>query len=329
MTNWGIIGLGKIARQFAEDLQRLPNARLHAVASTSAERANAFAAEFGASHAFGNYADIVACPDLDVVYVATPHPLHCENTLLCLENGLPVLCEKPFAMNQAEVRRMIAAARRNRVFLMEALWSRFIPAMETAFQLIEQGEIGELHTIKADLGFKMPYDPASRVYNKSLGAGSLLDLGIYPAMLALSIWGKPEPENICAAAAFTHTDVDESCAFTFQYPQGKLAICHSTIAANTSLGAHLYGTEGTIFLHPRWHHSQKITLSRYNGRQESFRELEIPYEGRGYLYEAAHVMQCLDNEMLESEVVPLSFSLDLAETLDSIREKIGLRYDGE
>ena len=326
MTNWGIIGLGKIARQFADDLRLLPNARLHAVASTSAERASAFAAEFGAVHAFGRYEDMVLCPDLDVVYVATPHPFHCENTLLCLENGLPVLCEKPFAMNMDEARRMVAAARRNRVFLMEALWTRFIPAIEQVFQRVENGEIGTLHTIKADLGFKMPFDPQSRVFKKSLGAGSLLDLGIYPAMLAVSLFGKPEPENICAAATFTNTDVDESCVFSFQYPAGRLAIGHSTIAANTSLGAHLYGTEGTIFLHPRWHHTQKLTISRYDGRQESFRDLEIPYVGRGYSYEAAHVMQCLDNELPESEIVPLELSLDLVETLETIRGKVGLVY---
>ncbi|MBK6993441.1 MAG: Gfo/Idh/MocA family oxidoreductase [Lewinellaceae bacterium] len=156
MTNWGIIGLGKIARQFADDLRLLPNARLHAVASTSQERAAAFAAEFGATHVYSRYEDIVHCPDLDVVYVATPHPFHCENTLLCLENGLPVLCEKPFAMNMAEARRMVGAARRNRVFLMEGLWTRFIPAIEQVFQMVEQGEIGELHTIKADLGSKCP-----------------------------------------------------------------------------------------------------------------------------------------------------------------------------
>jgi predicted dehydrogenase len=326
MTNWGIIGLGKIARQFADDLQHLPGAKLHAVASTSMDRAEAFAAEFGAAHAFGRYADIVNCPGLDVVYVATPHPLHCENTLLCLENGLPVLCEKPFAMNFTEARRMVSAARRNRVFLMEALWSRFIPGFEKVVQMVEAGEIGRLHTIKADLGFKMPMDLNSRVYNKALGAGALLDLGIYPAMLALSFFGKPAPEDVCASATFTNTDVDESCAFNFQYPEGCLALSHATIAANTSLGAHLYGTEGTIFMHPRWHHPQKITISKYDGRQETFQDLDIPYLGRGYHYEAAHVMQCLENELLESDVVPLDFSLDLMETLDVVREKIGLEY---
>lgn len=327
MINWGIIGPGRIARKFAEDLRLLPNARLHAVASSSAERAQLFAAEFGARHAYGRYEDLMTCPDLDVVYVATAHPFHCENTLLCLENGLPVLCEKPFAMNLSEARRMVSAARHNRIFLMEGLWTRFIPAVEQAFEMVEKNEIGHLHTIKADLGFNMPVDLNSRVYNKSLGAGSLLDLGIYPALLALSLFGKPAPEHIQAAATFTKTDVDESCAFMFQYPGNRLALCHSTIAANTSLGAHLYGSEGTIYLHPRWHHTQKLTVTRYDGREESFRDINVPYQGHGYSYEAAHVMQCLENGYLESETVPLDFTLDLMETLDIIREKVGLVYD--
>lgn len=326
MTNWGIIGLGKIARHFAEDLRLLPNARLHAIASTNLDRALDFAAHFGAHHAFGTYQDMLSCDGLDVVYVATPHTFHCENTCMFLENGLPVLCEKPFAMNFDEARRMVASARRNRVFLMEALWTRFIPAIEQALRWVEQGEIGVLHTIKADLGFKMPFDPNSRLFDKRLGAGSLLDLGIYPALLALTFFGKPAFDDICAAATFGPTDVDESCAFTFQYPNGKLAIGHSTVAANTELGAYLYGTEGTIYLHPRWHHTQKLTLSRYDGRQEQFREVEYPYEGRGYHHEAAHVGWCLENGLLESDVVPLDFTLDLVETLDAIRTKIGLVY---
>ncbi|MFM7154171.1 MAG: Gfo/Idh/MocA family protein, partial [Bacteroidota bacterium] len=150
--NWGIIGMGRIARKFADDLKLIPGARLHAVASTSADRAGAFAREYGAQHAYGRYEDLLSCEGLDAVYVATPHVYHCENALMCLENGLPVLCEKPFSMNTAETRRMIEAARRNRVFLMEALWSFFIPGVQKAFDLLEQGVIGELHTIRADLG---------------------------------------------------------------------------------------------------------------------------------------------------------------------------------
>ncbi len=324
--HWGIIGPGRIARKFADDLRTLPNARLHAVASTSAERARAFADAYGAPHAFGQYADLLDCPGLDVVYIATPHALHAEHALLCLERGLPVLCEKPFAMNLAEARRMVAAAHRHRVFLMEALWTRFIPSMDLALTLIAEGEIGEVHTVKSDFGFKMPFDPHSRLYNKALGGGSLLDIGIYPALLNLLVFGKPAPEDVLAAAAFTATDVDESCAFTFQYPGNRLALAHSTLAANTPVEANLYGTEGTIYLHPRWHHSQRLTISRYAGREEEKRIVDLPYTGWGYAFEATHVMECLEKEMLESDRLPLDFTLDLVETLDIIREKIGLEY---
>ena len=324
--NWGIIGASKIARKFADDLKRLPNARLHAVASTSAERAAAFAAEYGAPHVFGRYEDIVNCPDLDVVYIATPHVLHCENALFCLEHGIPVLCEKPFAMNSAEARRMVAASRKNRAFLMEALWSRFIPAVDHAFTLVENGEIGEIHTVKADFGFRMPFEPTHRIFNKALGGGSLLDIGIYPALLSLFVFGKPAAEDVQATATFTSTGVDESCVFTFQYPGNRLGLGHSTVAANLPVEAWIFGTEGTIYLHPRWHHTDRLTVSRYEGRQEVKRDLHIPYEGWGYAFEAAHVMQCLENDMLESDKLPLDFTLDLTETLDVIREKVGLEY---
>jgi predicted dehydrogenase len=324
--NWGIIGLGKIARKFADDLKLLPNARLHAVASTSAERAAAFAAEYQAPHSFGRYEDLMKCPDLDIVYVATPHVLHTENTLMCLENGLPVLCEKPFAMNLAAARHMVEVARKRRVFLMEGLWSLFIPGVVRALELARNGSIGHLHTIKADLGFKMPFDPDSRIHNKALGAGSLLDLGIYPTLLSLAAFGKPAEENILAAATFTASGADESCAFTFRYPENRLMLGHSTINAITSLTASLYGSEGTILMHPRWHHTQKLTISKYDGRTEITHEEELPYEGHGYHYEAAHVIQCLENECTESPVASLDFTLDLTQTLDAVRQKIGLEY---
>jgi predicted dehydrogenase len=324
--NWGIIGLGRIARKFASDLKLLPNARLHAVASTSAERASAFATEFGATHAFSRYEDLVNCPDLDVVYIATPHIFHYENSLLCLENKIPVLCEKPFAMNGIQALQMVATARKHRVFLMEALWTLFIPGVRHALELVEKGEIGKLHTIKSDFGFKMPFDPASRVYNKALGGGSLLDIGIYPVLLSTYLFGRPDSENIQATATFGPTDVDESCVFAFQYPDNRLAMGHSTVAARTLIDAWLYGTEGTIRLHPRWHHTKKITVSKYEGIEEIMHDIEMPYDGWGYQYEAAHVMDCLEREMLESDVVPLNFTLDLTETLDNIRGKIGLEY---
>ena len=325
--NWGIIGLGKIARKFAEDLRRLPNARLHAVASTSRERAKDFAVEYKAPYFFGTYEDIVRCPDLDVVYVATPHVLHCENALLCLEHGIPVLCEKPLAMHSNQVQRMVNTARRKRTFLMEALWTRFIPAFDHAMDLIERGEIGKVHTIKADFGFLAENNPKGRLLNKELGGGALLDIGIYPVLLSQFIFGKPDPEDIQAAATFTATDVDDSCAMIFQFPGKKLSLLHATIAANTPIEAHIYGSHGSITLHTRWHHPQHLTVNKHVGTVTQSRIVEMPYGGWGYAFEAKHVMECLEENMVESPLVPLGLSEELMETLDAIREKIGLQYE--
>jgi len=324
--NWGIIGLGKIARKFADELRRLPNARLHAIASASPERARAFAHEYNVPNVYVRYEELVLCPDLDVVYIATPHVLHCENTLLCLENRIPVLCEKPFAMNGQEARKMVDLARRNNTFLMDALWTRFIPAVEYALALVAQGEIGVVHTVKADFGFRMPVDPVSRIYDKTLGGGSLLDVGIYPALLALSILGKPLDDDIVAAATFTASGVDESCAFAFRYPENRLAIGHSSIHTNTPVEAWIYGSEGSIYLHPRWHHTQKLTISEYDGHEERTRDVDFPYQGWGYAFEADHVMTCLKEGRTESDRISLDFTLDLVDTLDAIRRKIGLEY---
>ncbi len=329
MTNWGIIGLGRIARKFADDLRLVPGARLHAVASTDLERAQAFAKDYDVPHAFGSYEGIVHCPDLDVVYIATPHVLHCENTVMCLENGLPVLVEKPFAMNLEEARRMTEAARRNRVFLMEALWTRFVPAIEHAFELIENGEIGPVHSLAADFGFHAPFDPAWRIFNKKLGGGSLLDVGIYPVLLSQFLFGKPAREDIFATATFTETGVDRSCMMNFRFPGDRLSALRSSIANNSLMLAQIYGEKGTLSLHPRWHHTQKLTVSAFDdaNRTEIKHDIEFPYDGWGYSFEAAHVGQCLENQLLESPKVPLSFSEDLTETLDTIREKIGMRYE--
>lgn len=327
-TRWGIIGLGRIARKFADDLRLLPNARLHAVASTDLDRAADFAREYDVPHHFGSYEAIVGCPDLDVVYIATPHVGHCAATVFCLENGLSVLVEKPFAMNSEEAQRMIAAARRNGVFLMEALWTRFIPAVAEAFNLLKNNEIGEVHSIQAQHGFHAPFDADWRIFNKKLGGGSLLDIGIYPVLLSNFIFGRPADEDIFATATFTPTGVDATCAMIFKFGEKKLAQLGSTILSNTPMEAQIFGELGTITLHPRFHHTQKLTVSRFDDarRTEVSRTVEMPYEGWGYHFEAAHVMDCLGKNLLESPLVPLQFSSDLMATLDAVRQKIGLKY---
>jgi predicted dehydrogenase len=324
--NWGILGMGKIARKFADDLRLLPNARLHAVASASLDRAQDFAAAYDVPHAYGTYEEIVECPDLDIVYVATPHALHFTCAMLCLSCRIPVLCEKPFAMNAHEARKMIELAHNNQVFLMEALWTCFMPSFQRALELAESGAIGTVHTVKSDFGFKLPLDPNSRLFNKTLGGGALLDIGIYPVMLAMRVFGKPDALHIQAAATFTETEVDDTCVFTFQYPEKRIALGHATVAANTPVEAWILGTEGSIYLHPRWHHTAQLTIAQYQDRAEETREEYFPYAGWGYHLEAQHVMECLEKGLQESPIVPLQFTLALAETLDAIREKVGLAY---
>jgi predicted dehydrogenase len=316
--NWGIIGPGKIARKFAADLRLVPNACLHAVASRSLERSRAFADEFGAPLAFGSYEALADCPDLDVVYIATPHPFHAPNALFFLERGIPVLCEKPIAMNLTEAQAMVDMAREKQVFLMEAFWTRFIPSVQQVFDWIGEGRIGEIRLIEADFGFKTDFDPHSRLYDIALGGGSLLDIGIYPAWLAVQLLGKPASDTIRSSATFSPTGSDISCSFSFAYPHGALARGLSTVAVNTPIEARIYGEKGTLHLHHRWHHPQQVTLSLYDGRDQYSEVFDFPFEGWGYRFEAEHVGDCLRAGLTESPLLPLQGSLDLMATLDGI-----------
>lgn len=321
MTNWGIIGLGKIAHKFAKDLLLLEDARLYAVASRSQERSQAFADQYNVPHCYDRYEDLMQCAGLDVIYIATPHTAHFENTMLCLQNGKAVLCEKPFAMNVREVQEMVNTARRTDTFLMEAMWTRFMPTIHKMLEIIQKGEIGEVIAVKADFGFHAPFDPASRIYNPALGGGSLLDIGIYPVFLAQLLFGKPS--KISALANFGATGVDEDLGMILQYENGKLAHLHSSVIAKTQTEAFIYGTEGFIHLHPRWHEPTFMTLQRYG---EPAQDFTFDYRGNGYYLEALEVMDCLQKGKKESDQLPLSFSLELMETLDRIRQEIGLKY---
>lgn len=320
--NWGIIGPGKIAHKFAQDLDKLPNARLHAVASRSEERARAFALQYGAPHAFGTYEAITSCPGLDVVYIATPHPGHRDNAIMCLNAGIPVLCEKAFAMNSRQVQEMVDAARANDTFLMEALWTRFTPSTTKALELIGHGRIGDVLSVKADFGFRAAYDPNSRLFDLALGGGSLLDIGIYPVFLALLILGKPA--EIQAVAHIGATGVDEELGMLFKYEGGQLAHLHSTLRAFTKTEAYIYGERGAVHLHTRWHEPTTLSLILEDRRPQDYR---FDYHTNGYSYEAEEVMHCLKHGLKESPLLPLSFSQDLMAVLDGVREKIGLEYE--
>ncbi len=325
--NWGIIGLGKIAHKFAQDLRHVPDARLHAVASTDAHRAVDFAKQYGAQYHFSSYEAILNCPHLDVVYIATNHPQHCATTLMCLRRRIPVLCEKPFGMNANEVHMMIDSAKAHNTFLMEALWTRFIPAFQRAMELIHNGAIGRPLSMKADFGFAAPFNPNNRIFNKDMGASSLLDIGIYPILLAQSIFGKPAV--VQAMATMSQTGIDETCAMNLQYAKGEIAMCHSTVAADTNVEATIYGEKGVLYFHPRFHNTQKLTIKYFHNLGEE--TYSLPFDGSGYQFEAMEVNKCLKNNQLESGIMPHKFSTDLIETLDWVRREIGLvfpKHDG-
>ncbi len=322
--NWGIIGLGKIARLFAEDLAKLDNARLSAVASRSQERADAFAKEFGAAHAYGSYEAMMECPELDVVYIATPHSLHHENTLMCLNAGFSVLCEKAFALNARQAEEMVNLARSRGLFLMEALWTRFLPTTTKALELIQADTIGRIQSVKADFGFKAPYDAESRLFNPALAGGALLDIGLYPVFLAYLMLG--EPQEVHAAARIGATQVDEEIGMLFSYADGRMAHLHATLRAHTKTEAFLYGDKGTLHWHTRWHEPSNFSIIGEDGRPHNH---YFEWATNGYSFEAQEVMRCLAEGRTESELWPLDKTLGLMRLLDRVRREVGLVYPGE
>ncbi len=321
MTRWGIIGPGRIAHKFAQDLMQVADAKLTAVASRDLGRAQAFAQEYGATYTYGSYEEIVNCPELDAVYIASPHIGHFEHTLLCLNEGIAVLCEKPFAMNTAQVSEMIHVARSKNVFLMEALWTRFLPTTLKALEIIESGAIGKVLGVKADFGFKAPYDVTKRTFNKELGGGALLDIGIYPLFFSYLMLGKPA--KIKAQAIFGETNVDESIGMTLTYEEGTFAFLDATFMTKTTCEAFVYGEKGTIRIHPRWHESRVLTVEYEDETTETF---FFDRPTWGYQYEIEEVNACLAAGKLESQSWSLNDSINLISLLDAVRSEIGLVY---
>ena len=322
--NWGIIGLGGIAEKFAIGLSVLENANLFAVASRSLENAKPFADRYHATRAYGSYEELAKDPEVDVVYIATPHPYHFENTMLCLEHGKAVLCEKPFAMNERQVQTIIAKAKEKNVFLMEAMWSRFLPMILKTKELIDAGEIGEVKILQADFGFNIPFDPESRFFNKQLGGGTLLDTGIYPLFLSLFLLG--EPLEINALAQMSSTDVDETCTVALKYKNGAMASLHSTFMANTPIEATIMGTKGKIIINRLWFMPNSFSVFYDDGRIVEYSE---PFLSNGYEYEAMEVMACLSQNKKESDIMTFDFSLKLIRLLDQVRQKIGLEFSAD
>jgi predicted dehydrogenase len=322
--NWGIIGPGKIARKFAAGLQFLPNAKLHSVASRDYARAEEFGKEFHAEKIYGSYIELVKDTELDIIYIATPHSQHYENALLCLNHGKHVLCEKAFTTNSRELFELVELAREKKLFLMEALWTRFLPSFEKVMDIVKSGQLGEIKMLHADFGFPAVYNINSRLFNPLLAGGSLLDIGIYPLFLSLMILGQPEEMNIMAVIG--ETGVDESLAMNFRHSNGALSVLSSTFLARTNTVADIYGTLGSISMKSRWFALTSLIL-RMEGLPDE--EIKIEFTGNGMNYEAAEVMNCLDAGLTESPKMSLDFSLELMGLMDVIREKAGVIYPSD
>jgi predicted dehydrogenase len=324
---WAVLGCGRIAGKFAADLQLVTDAELFAVASRDLEKAKAFAAQYPAEHVYGSYEELVRNKDIDVIYVATPHSHHHEHTLLCLRHNKAVLCEKAFAINGAQVREMVTEARNRKVFLMEAMWTKFLPHYNKVRSMIADGKLGELQSIQVNFGFLPPQPPAQRIFDPLLGGGTLLDIGIYNIFLVQSILGKPN--HIQAIMKRASTGVDEQLAVQFQYNSGAVAQLLSSFTSNLQTDANIAGNGGRIRLTSRFY-EPSATIEYYPERVDSLQVIPIEKQaGWGYHHQIRHVQECLRQGLTESPVMTHQDSLDLMETMDAIRREAGLKYPVE
>jgi predicted dehydrogenase len=322
---WGILSTGRIAGVFVEGLRALPDAQVVAVGSRSQDTAEAFGAKYAIPRRHGSYAALAADPEVDIVYVAPLHPWHKETAILCLNAGKAVLCEKPFTMNAREAREVVRVARRRKRFLMEAMWTRFMPLTIKLRRMLADGVIGDVRMLQANFGFDVGDKPEARHWKHSLGGGALLDLGVYAVSYAHMIFGGP-PESVSGAAHLGATGVDDQESITLKFPGGRIAsLC---CAVRTSLGQHatIYGTAGRIRIEPAFLRPAKFTLS-LPGKPDEV--VEAPYPGNGYTCEAAAIHGYLREGKIEGDLMPLDETIEIMKTLDRIRKPWGLKYPTE
>ncbi|MCB0474931.1 MAG: Gfo/Idh/MocA family oxidoreductase [Flavobacteriaceae bacterium] len=320
---WGIIGCGKIAHKFASDLLLTPGGELFAVASRDLNKADDFGKKYHAKKHYGNYEDLFADADVDIVYIATPHASHAVLSIQAMENGKHVLCEKPLAINLREAKAMIACSKRTNRFFMEALWTRFNPVILDVKNKIDSGAIGRVNYINADFAFKSEFGVHSRVLDLSLGGGALLDIGIYPVFLSYLILGKPH--SIKAISHFHEiTGCDMQTSMILDYEDAQ-AVLYCGFTSTSDMIGRISADKGQIYLHKTWHHTEGYTLVK-DGNSE---KVELPITGYGYTYEIAECHKCLSENKIQSDLWSHHNSLDLISILDEIRKITGLKYPGE
>ncbi|MCA9833024.1 MAG: Gfo/Idh/MocA family oxidoreductase [Thermomicrobiales bacterium] len=318
---WGIVGTGNIAKIFARDLPLARSAELVAVGSRSQEKADAFGDMFNIPRRYDSYEGIVNDPDIDVVYVATPHPWHHDITIQLLNAGKNVLCEKPMAMNVAETREMIEAARANGCFLMEAIWTRFRPAMVKVREFLNDGTIGEVQYLTATMGWNNPFDADFRLFNKDLGGSALLDAGIYAVQMVQMVLGKPV--EMVSVATLGESGVDENCMITTRHANGGVANAGITVRASSRNLCMIAGSNGTIVMDHDWHRPSTFTLFRAGQEPEFF---DCSHEGIGYQFEMNEVEDCLRGGIIEHPVISWSDSLEIAQIMQDALRSWGVTF---
>ena len=320
---WGFIGAGAIANRFMAGLMQVPDAYLAAVSSRTYEKARTFAGKYNAK-VYKSTEELIADEDVDIVYVATPHTVHRENTLMAIEMGKPVLCEKPMAPNAKMATEMVQAARKKRVYLMEAMWTRFFPAMKKVREWLDEGRIGKVQFVTADFGYYEEEDPSKIIFDPNTAGGSLLDVGIYPIAFAFMVFGK-KPNRITGLADMALTGVDAAMGCTLGFEGGGLALLYSAMNAETPQVAEIIGQKGRIVI-PQFWSPREAHLYIGGELIESFKG---DHEGEGYQFEIAAVQEDIRNGRLENELMPLHESIAIAEVMDELRSQWGLVYPFE
>ena len=327
MTNtvrWGILGTGRIARDFATALRDTPGATIAAVASRERATADDFADEFQIPLRLAGYDSLAACAGVDLVYIGTPHAMHAENALAMLAGGKGVLCEKPFALNRLQAEQVVALARSRRVFLMEAMWTRFMPAFAEVRRILDSGVLGEVSQASADFGFAATGGPEARLFNPALGGGALLDVGIYPLSITAYLLGNVEA--VRALAELGPTGVDLQTVFTLRHAGGALSTCACSLKARTPGLLTLSGPNGHLRLDAPFHRPPTITLMLAGAAPQV---IATPYLGNGYAHEAIEAQRCWRAGLIESPAMTHDQTLHLMGVLDEIRKQTGVTYPGD
>ncbi len=321
---WGILGTGGIAREFVEDLQLAEGHLVSAVGSRSFEKAKDLISTISGAIAHGNYSDLVNDPNVDAIYIATPHPMHVEHAVLALNAGKPVLCEKPIAISALEAQVMVNTARKNNVAFLEAMWTRYLPHIAQVRQILASGVLGPIQSVEADHGQRLADQNIARLIDPALGGGALLDLGIYPVSFAHLVLGTPS--SIIASSVMTDRGVDAQTSAIFNYESGAQAIITTTMIAQTPCRAVISGLLGRLEIDRTFYTPTNMRVILFDG---TLIEYPLDYTGHGLREQAIEMARVVRDGALESPLMPWSETIAVMKTMDEIRNLVGLVYPNE